>query len=170
MKIYFTTDGSVDETLQQFCPFDEEHHFKRDDGSEFTMPKNVGCGGCAECKYCYGRGYSGYLGNGRPWMLVPIKFRSDGWDYDESADERQRKLGMEQFRIVSESSYIKCARCYEDSELRRFKKIWFKMWWWHHVGLRLQNVRYSLSTFYYKKKFKVEDFFRKCFQHKTEEV
>ena len=53
MKIYYTTDGSVDETLQQYCPFGEEHHFKREDGSEFTIPKSVGCLGCAKCPYCY---------------------------------------------------------------------------------------------------------------------
>ena len=47
MKIYYTTDGSVDETLQQYCPFGEEHHFKHEDGSELIMPKMVGCLGCA---------------------------------------------------------------------------------------------------------------------------
>ena len=45
MKIYYTTDSSVDETLQQYCPFGEEHHFKREDGSEFTdkSPRKMRC-------------------------------------------------------------------------------------------------------------------------------
>ena len=55
MKMYFTTDGSVDEQLQQVCPFGQLHHFKRDDGSEFTM--QICWVWCAQCPYCYGKGH-----------------------------------------------------------------------------------------------------------------
>jgi hypothetical protein len=164
MKIYYTTDGSVDETLQQYCPFGEEHHFEREDGSEFTMPKSVGCIGCSECPYCYGRGYHGYLGAGRPWMLVPIVFKKDGWDYDESTDERQLRMGTRQFRVVPESSYIKCAKCYDDEELKKNLRLKIKMWTWHHIGIRIQDARYALSKFYWRTKFKIEDFVHKYFK------
>ena len=39
MKIYYTTDGTIDDNLQQVCPFGELHHFTNDDGSEYTMIK-----------------------------------------------------------------------------------------------------------------------------------
>jgi hypothetical protein len=97
-------------------------------------------------------------------MLVPIVFKKDGWDYDESADERQLRMGTHQFRVVPESSYIKCAKCYDDEELKKNIRLKFKMWKWHHIGIRIQDARYALSKIYWKTKFKIEDFFHKYFK------
>ena len=76
MKIFYRTDSTIDENLLTKCPFGEEHHFKRDDGSEFTMIKYVGCRGCVKCKHCYGTStdkpdYALFSDNNGKLTLIP---------------------------------------------------------------------------------------------------
>ena len=84
MKIYYTTDGSIDDNLEQVCPYGEEHHFTRFDGTEFTMPKDVGCGGCRECPYCYGAGLNHpYGAHPKTWVMMPRSLQFENMSFDD---------------------------------------------------------------------------------------
>ena len=164
MKIYYTTDGTIDDNLQQVCPFGELHHFTRADGSEYTMIKYVGCGGCVDCKYCYGKGFTGYYGNKSEWMMIPKKIIPDyEWNYDES-EKKKIELGSKQFSVITENDYICCAKCYNDEFREKNKKLKFKIWWWHHVGIKIDHLHYNVDKFYCDKRYKIERFFRKIFK------
>lgn len=164
MKLYFTTDGSIDQELEQVCPFGELHHFKRDDGSEFTMNKYVGCGGCLECPYCYGAGFWGPYGN-KPnrWVLVPQKFTPNSYNYEEN-EKRKLELGLKQFRIIPNSDYIKCARAFSEDFRNKSKKLKFKIWWWHHIGIKIRDFRVFSLKCYFDLKFKIYDLSYKWFK------
>lgn len=160
MKIFYTTDGIVDEELQQVCPFGMLHYFKRDDGSEFTMPKYVGCGGCAECPYCYGRGFEGYYGNSE-FVFIPKQTKpTDDFNYERN-EKLKIELGLKQFNMINGKQYVRCSKVYTPEYYNKSKSLKFKVWWWHNVGIKLEHIRYKIDKLYYDTKFKIKDFFRK---------
>ena len=164
MKIYFTTDNSVDGSLEQVCPFGELIHFKRKDGTEWTMPKNVGSNSCTNCPYCYGEGFQGFYGpNSKSWMMIPKSLSFDGLNYEEKEQEKL-KLGRKQFRIVSEKDYIQCARHLDEKLINKNKKLKFKLWWWHHIGIKVNSYRYKIEKVYWDLRFKINDCFNKWFK------
>ena len=161
MRIYFTTDGSVDQELEQICPYGEMHHFKRNDGTDWTLPKNVGCGGCRECPYCYGAGFSGPYGTDpKKWVMIPRSIKFPNMNYDE-VEQAKLELGAGQFRTVSLNDYVKCAKVYREEFRNKSKKLKFKIWLWHHVGIKLDEVNYVLYKHYLDRKFAIQGFFRK---------
>ena len=165
MKIFYTTDGSIDQQLQQVCPFGELHHFKRDDGSEFTIKKYVGCGGCEKCQYCYGAGsrvpYGPKLSS---FSLIPKVFSLNPYNYEEDEKEKS-KLGLKQFEFISDNDYIRCAKCY--TNINNILK--FKIWWWHHIGIKFRDIQYFVNKKFWDFKFKVDDIFYKWFKKKNVE-
>lgn len=164
MKIFFTDDKSVDENLEQVCPFGELHHFHRNDGSEFTMPKYVGCGGCLECKYCYGSGFRGYYHTKGKHVLTPVTKHSDSWSDDYDVEERKKQaLGLDQFRMLDDQQYIMCAKCFDDKWVEEHFSIRFKIWWWHHVGNKWDDIRYNLDKFRAQFPYKAKAWIRKIF-------
>lgn len=167
MRIYFTTDGSIDQELQQVCPYGQVHHFTRFDGTEYTTPMNVGCGGCRECPYCYGMGFSGPYGtHPKTWVMMPkfIEFPNMGY---EEVEQAKVELGTKQFRTVSLNDYVKCAHCYREEFRNKSKKLKFKIWWWHHCGIKLDELHYFLYKHYLDIKFKIMEPFRN-FKYKLE--
>lgn len=161
MKMYFTTDGSVDEQLQQVCPFGQLHHFKRNDGSEFTMRKYVGCGGCAQCLYCYGKGHQNYYKNS--FVLIPQVFETNHFSY-EAGEKYKSDLGLKQFKAIQKNDYIKCALCYTEEYRKKCISLKIKIWWWHKVGIHINDIRSEIECKYYNIKFKVNDCFNKWFK------
>jgi hypothetical protein len=159
MKIFYTTDGSVDDQLEQICPFGELHHFKRKDGTEYTMPKSVGCGGCTECPYCYGRGFQGCYGSGGQWVLIPKHYPYSEWNYEDD-EQKKLELGMKQFRVISENDYILCAKCFNDDFRKKNLELKFKIWWWHHIGTHIDHLHYILDKWKIDTQVKVGGFFR----------
>lgn len=157
MKIYYTTDRTIDDNLQQVCPFGELHHFNRTDGSEITIPKYVGCGGCENCKYCYGRGFHGYYHNSE-FIIIPKNFESDDLNYERN-ERKKIELGIKQFNVVQKNDYIYCAKCYTDKFREKNKMLKFKIWWWHHVGIKIDRLKYNIDKFY--SKFNTEILFSK---------
>ena len=150
MKIYYTTDNSIDEQLQQICPFKQEHHFHRDDDTEFTMAINVGCLGCQKCPFCYGAGFHRPYGD-KPskWILIPKFFLSNSYNY-EKEEKHALELGLKQFRAISCNNYIKCAKVYKNIP----SKIKFKIWWWHNIGTNIQEVKYKLFRLYFHLRYR----------------
>ncbi len=139
MKIFYTSDNSVDNELEQVCPFGEKHHFERKDGSVSTPIIRVGCNGCMNCKFCYGAGRSGYYGSSGNLLLVPAHFMNNeslNYEMEESIAE---KLKLKQFRFIFESDYIMCSKCFNENFRNSSKKLKFKIWWWHHIGMRFDH-------------------------------
>lgn len=134
MKIYYSTDGSVDDNLEQVCPFGELHHFKREDGSEYTIPKRIGCGGCVTCKHCYGAGINYYQGGirAKDMILVPRNI-------DASEDERV-EMKFAQFFPISKGDYVKCSLCFTE-KYRNRTALKLKIWWWHHIGYHFKILK-----------------------------
>ena len=164
MKIYYITDGTIDSHLQQVCPFGELHHLTRDDWNECTMIKYVGSRSCVYCKYCYGRGFKGYYGNKLELMMIPKKtIPDDELNYDE-AEKKKIELGIKQFSVITENDYICCAKCYRDEFREKNKKLKFKIWWWHNVGIKIDHLHYNIDKFYCDKRYEIERFFRKIFK------
>ena len=164
MKIYYTTDGSIDENLEQVCPHGEKHIFKRDDGSTFTMNKMVGSGGCESCQFCYGAGF-GYAPYGmakpKDWVLIPcVPYEDqsrDGYGFPiRKSDEEKAALGMKQFVCTADFRYVKCAKCFTDEKRNSFK-IRFKIWMWHHITKNVYDIIYhlmdKLDDYKYKLKY-----------------
>ena len=165
MKIYYTTDGSIDENLEQVCPHGEKHIFKREDGSTFTMNKMVGSNGCESCPFCYGAGF-GYAPYGvakpKHWILIPCILDGDQRAHDgygftsRKTDEEKAKLGMGQFYSTADFRYVKCAKCFTD-EKRNLFKIRFKIWMWHHITKNVYGIIYhlmdKLDDYKYKLKY-----------------
>ena len=133
MKIYYSTDGSVDDNLEQVCPFGEKHHFKREDGSEYELPKYVGCGGCVSCKHCYGAGFHPYYGCKADKMaLVPRNIFA--------TEEQKEFINFEQFYPICEDNYVRCSLCFTEA-YRNKPLLRFRRWWWHCVGNKWNNFR-----------------------------
>ena len=142
MKIYYTErKEGIDGELEQVCPFGEKHHHKRNDGSEYTTPKYVGSLGCFKCPYCYGAGFTGYLGlpSLKNIMFIPVKFG----EYDE-CEHLDKQTGLKQYRCISKSDYVKCSLLFSDNYRNR-KKTKFKIWWWHKFGLKIDHFAYKLD-------------------------
>ena len=150
MKIFYTIDNSIDEELQQICPFKQEHHFHKLDGSEFTIPIKVGSLGCEKCPFCYGAGFHEPYGD-KPskWILIPQNFLSNSYDYEQE-EEHALELGLKQFRSISCNNYIKCAKVYKNIP----NKIKFKIWWWHNIGTNIQDIKYKLFRLYIKLRYR----------------
>lgn len=149
MKIFYTTDNSIDEQLEQICPFKQEHHFHRDDGTEFTMPIRVGCVDCEKCSFCYGAGFHRPYGD-KPskWILIPKTFLSNSCNYEQQ-EKHALELGLKQFRAISCNNYIKCAKVYSNIP----NKIKFKIWWWHNIGISIREIKYKLFRLYIKLRY-----------------
>lgn len=128
MKIFFTTSDALGEELDQVCPFGEQHEFTNNNGEKFYLPKKVGCGGCFNCKYCYGgdnRDYNyGLLPNSKSskhvFMQVPLR-------------------------------YVKCSKCYNE-EYNKKIKMRFQLWFYHKIRRRLSDffddLKFSLHLKY----------------------
>lgn len=163
MKIYYTTDGSIDENLEQVCPHGEKHIFEREDGSTFTMNKMVGSGGCESCPFCYGAGF-GYAPYGvvkfKYWMLIPcvpnVDQSRDGYGFPiRKSEEEKAALGMKQFVCTADFHYVKCAKCFTDEKRNSFK-IRFKIWMWHHITRNVYDIIYHLMGKWYEYKYNLK--------------
>lgn len=141
MKIYYTEDDNIIyKELEQICPFNERFSNKRADDSEHSCQICVGSNACIQCQHCYGWGFSGHLGM-RKLILIPVKFRT----YEEKCDPNETNKGLNQFRFISECDYIKCEMTYNSIYREKSKLLKFKIWWWHHIGIKLKRFLYKLD-------------------------
>ena len=154
MKIFFSTDNSVEQNLMQYCPFGEQHNFMLDHENDksIIMTKCVGCAGCAECPFCYGKGYSGYMSNKGSTILIPNNVNRNSYLYDDGYDDN-RQTGLKQFALISDRDYVKCAKAYTDEYRLTSKWLKFRIWWWHHIGINIHNLRWNMERLYYKCKW-----------------
>ena len=145
MKIFYTTNDSIKEELQQICPFQQESNFNRDDDNKFTTPRRVGSLACEKCPFCYGAGFHKPYGD-KPskWILIPRTFLYNFYNYEEE-EKHALKLGLKQFRAISCNNYIKCAKVHNNMS----NKIKFKIWWWHNIGKNIQKIKYKLFKLYF---------------------
>lgn len=110
MKIYYTTDGTIDDNLEQLCPFKEKHNFE---GYKENPIKYVGCVGCHECKYCYGGKWHGKYGllpyskDNKQFMLIPIR-------------------------------YVKCSLCFNE-KTRNSKFMRLRCWIWRNFAYPIKR-------------------------------
>ena len=147
MKLYYTTDGSVDENLEQVCPFGQKQEVARLNDCSYFTSKMVGSGACIKCPYCYGAGYRHPAGSPpKSWVLVPALPKSNPYNPDWNQElQIKEKLGLKQFRLISDKDYVKCSKCYTKEHQKKSKMLKFKIWFWHNVGTKLQYWRYRLE-------------------------
>lgn len=158
MKIFFSTDNSVEQNLMQYCPFGEQHNFTSDheNDKKNNMTKRVGCVGCAECPFCYGMGYSGYMSNKGSTVLIPNNANRNSYLYDDCCND-DMQTGLKQFAYISESDYIKCAKVYTNEYRLTSRWLKFKIWWWHHIGINIHKLCWNIERLYYTYKWKLEE-------------
>lgn len=159
MKIFYTTTSNADQTLEQLCPFGETETFLVMDGSERTVTKNVGSCSCMSCQYCYGKGFERPYGSSpRTWALVPKNLDYEGRDRD-SVEKMQQESGLKGYRMISTSDHVKCAYWHCSTE-KTTTWMKFRIWWWHHVGIKADEWGYDIYKWYLDTKHKIGKFFR----------
>ena len=160
MKLFYTVDSSVDENLMQVCPFNEQHHFTRSDGTSWKQSKFVGCGGCLLCPYCYGAEFPKKFPN---YVLVPKDnlplekfdaFTNTMASYERACNE-QTEMGIKQFKMI-QNTYVKCAKCYTDEYRNKFS-IKLKIWIWHNVLYHLRNAILNINSKISHIEFKISE-------------
>ena len=141
MKVFYTTDRTFDENLEQVCPFHD-----KDSGKS---PIYVGSVTCSNCKHCYGASFDTSPYGFKPiknYVMMP-KYRRDK-DIDEQCgdyhnfartENEKIELGKNQFFVISELNYIKCARFLPENIQKSFK-IKFKIWFYHNITVYVEKA------------------------------
>ena len=87
------------------------------------------------------------------FQVTEMDLKKAGWKDDEFIQSK--------FPILERADVL---GCYDDEELTKNLRLKFKMWYWHHIGIHIQDARYALSKFYWKRKFKINYFVHKYFK------
>lgn len=141
MKVFYTTDRTFDENLEQVCPFHD-----KDSGKS---PIYVGSLACANCPYCYGSGF-----NTAPYGIIPLKnmalipkYRRDkdineklsSYINYEKSEQEKIELGQKQFFSISDLDYILCSRFFSEKHQKSLE-IRYKTWFYHNITVYVEKA------------------------------
>ena len=141
MKVFYTTDRTFYENLEQVCPFHD-----KDSGKS---PIYVGSVACAKCPYCYGSSF-----NTAPYGIILLKnmvlipkYRGDkdinnewgSYNNYKKSEQEKIELGQKQFFAISDLDYILCARFFSEKHQKSFE-IRYKTWFYHNIIVNVEKA------------------------------